>query len=425
MPKYTHMVCLVGENPLPIWLGIHQFMPSKQETANIEAKPIVRLVYSSQTKKVAEHLQKQLQHESDSGLHEIRCLFDADGELKEAFSPQAMRETLKKLNGENLSDLDDYALNYTGGTKVMAAYFLHDWMTTGRSDRAFYLQETNGQFHFDSGTPYPLKPTIRELTLDTLERLHGANPHSLRPNVPCNKQDCVNFYNAHQSGELAKIKKKSSDKWNPLEPSIPYFHAQVESEGTWRGESEWAQIFTLLTDNARTQWQQSIFYSDDTKQKLSEELKEQFRFAFKNEWLEWLVMFWLKEVLPDSKVTTGKKFKIEGQEFEADALVVHKNRLYYFSVTTKLKPDECKEKMFEAIHRSRQLGGGLARSCTICLADEYDDYESGKKVDTVSAIRKSLTSSDKIGNHTIFGLKEITKWLTDENIEDMETFINQ
>ena len=82
---------------------------------------------------------------------------------------------------------------------------------------------------------------------------------------------------------------------------------------------------------------------------------------------------------------------IEGQEFEADVLAVHQNRLFYFSVTTEKKIDDCKEKMFEAIHRSRQLGGALARSCTICLADKFNNDDTGEKdIDAVLAIRKSL-----------------------------------
>src|SRR5579859_6016225 len=113
MPQYSRMVCLVGEDPLPNWLGIQQFMPSIDASKGDGEKPVVRLIYSKQTYVVARNLYNQLEEERKNRLHEIDCLLDSAGEVSNAFSPRSMTDTIAKLG-----DLTGYALNYTGGTKV-------------------------------------------------------------------------------------------------------------------------------------------------------------------------------------------------------------------------------------------------------------------------------------------------------------------
>src|SRR5580658_3440930 len=97
MPQYSHMVCLVGENPLPNWLGIQQFMPSIDVTRDNPEKPVVRLIYSKKTYDIAKNLSDQLEAERQSGVHEIGCLFDPSGEVSNPYSPESMRDTLAKL----------------------------------------------------------------------------------------------------------------------------------------------------------------------------------------------------------------------------------------------------------------------------------------------------------------------------------------
>jgi hypothetical protein len=54
--------------------------------------------------------------------------------------------------------------------------------------------------------------------------------------------------------------------------------------------------------------------------------------------------------------------------------------------------------MFEAMHRARQIGGGLAYSCVVSLAG-YPSYD-GERQDTVQNCRRSI---GKEPYHTMFG----------------------
>jgi hypothetical protein len=84
--------------------------------------------------------------------------------------------------------------------------------------------------------------------------------------------------------------------------------------------------------------------------------------------------------------------------FEGDILLVVNNRLRYVSVTTSSKPDRCKEKMFEAMHRSRQIGGNMASSCVVSLAPH----------DKVNNCRISI---GKHPRHTIYGRDDVNSWV--------------
>jgi hypothetical protein len=109
------MVCLVGENPLPIYLGIKQLATPEAE---------IVLVYSEATKPQARNIKALVDKDRAARGNKGRtCIMDQVVQLQDPFSPRQVRETLDAVVAR-LPNRQAYALNYTGGTKVMSDYGL-------------------------------------------------------------------------------------------------------------------------------------------------------------------------------------------------------------------------------------------------------------------------------------------------------------
>lgn len=150
---FDKMVCLVGENPLPVYLGIKQLATPEAE---------IVLVYSEATKSQAANIKKLVDKTSVSrGNRGRTCIMNQVVQLRDPFSPRQVRETLDDVVAR-LNNPRAYALNYTGGTKVMSDYGLLAWDThaassplegafrragLARGQEYLFLEEPSGKFH--------------------------------------------------------------------------------------------------------------------------------------------------------------------------------------------------------------------------------------------------------------------------------------
>jgi hypothetical protein len=198
--------------------------------------------------------------------------------------------------------------------------------------------------------------------------------------------------------ELRRKKTKSQYDWFSLQydPAL----------GAWQRDCPWKKLLTLLTDDTAQRWldDPALPANRDTYQ--GSLLEARFRFIVHGLWFE----IWVRDVLhkllgPQQEIVTGAELTIDGQRFESDVMTVVAHRLFYFSVTTAFQEGICKEKMFEAMHRSRQIGGGLAYSCVVSLAD-YTHYHNERE-DTVQNCRRSIGQAP---HHTIFGKAHVRQW---------------
>jgi hypothetical protein len=116
---FDKMVCLVGENPLPVYLGIKQLATPEAE---------VVLVYSEATKPQAQNIKAILNlAKVTNGNRGRTCIMKQVVQLRDPYCPRQVRETLDAVVAR-LSNPRPYALNYTGGTKVMSDYGLLAWI---------------------------------------------------------------------------------------------------------------------------------------------------------------------------------------------------------------------------------------------------------------------------------------------------------
>ncbi|HQH70611.1 MAG TPA: hypothetical protein PK360_00880, partial [bacterium] len=146
------LLLLVGSNPLPNFL-----------TALILKPKLVRLFYSEETKKVKDRLKKKLKEKlPDSSLDE-KFIEDA-----------ANAEKVRKAINKSISIPPGTYLNYTGGTKIMAAHARMAFGARGGTERqASYLDERRGVLRFDDGDEIDLSRDRLELTLNDILALHG------------------------------------------------------------------------------------------------------------------------------------------------------------------------------------------------------------------------------------------------------------
>jgi len=132
------------------------------------------------------------------------------------------------------------------------------------------------------------------------------------------------------------------------------------------------------------------------------------------EWLEHWVVKRVKDVLIAAHpVHVGVECLINNGDFEIDVAMIRDHRLYLISCTTddedtgKTTKGHCKLKLFEASMRARQMGGDLARSALVCLADGKDD----KGQDKVDALQNDVNSIWEAPNKPkVFGLRHLREW---------------
>lgn len=166
------LILLVGSNPLPNYLSACALQPDG-----------VALVYTRQTEDAKDRLQRTLLAElknatlSDFLVEDATCATDVRRKIDETFGGVAVGEV---------------RLNYTGGTKVMAAHARMAFKEKGGLPaHASYLDEGGPtqapRLRFDNGRSRVLAdfPNV-SLTLETILGLHGISytPRSQREAGP-------------------------------------------------------------------------------------------------------------------------------------------------------------------------------------------------------------------------------------------------
>jgi hypothetical protein len=371
------MVCLVGENPLPIYLGIQQFAMDDAE---------IVFVHSEETKDAANAIEKQM------GGARKRIAYP---KLNDPYDPKELSPTMDGLK----KIYPDAGLNYTGGTKVMSAFAVRSWY--GDLTNAFYLEEARGLFHFGDGSTEKLTD-FRLKTVD-LCRLHDVKKENAPWSPPAEWEDIQRIW----------------FRYKGVRPYPPHQVNRYEFQKA-ENQAKWREFLGVLTDETRAKWDAVPVPESNNKYKQGTRAGQNFgiyermvEFAA-TKWLERLVECLVKQLVPGTQVVPSWYFRIEGQQFESDGMVVRNSRLYYFSATTSDTESACKGKLFEAAYRARQIGGGLARACVVSLANK--DQEGN---DICANCNASLNDP----HFKVFGKSHVTAWM-DGDTSTLEEFLN-
>lgn len=419
MPTYSQMICLVGENPLPVYLGIMQIADLA------DSQGTVVLVHSRETKPQALNIRSILKASArvKANVH-LR-------ELTTPFDPGLVNGFMKDLRGE----FPRAALNYTGGTKVMAGFGLLNWQSQADSkaspfDDAFYLEEGRQSFHFGSRSE---SITLTEpLTLATLRKLHGVN----HPNSLAEREELT-------IAELARVLGCQRSDDMPFDQGSPQFkhltgmrndsdlYLDIEAFKVNLSPVRQARWHGMALPPSRNQYDGSKYEtmmkcaSGGWFEQLIERLVRGLHAEEPDSKFDALPSENLRPLVPDSEILANQTFPIRINdwattlEFESDLLVINRQRLRYISITTSRNFKTCKSKMFEATVRSQQLGGGMANSCVICLGKDHYSRSLKKKVDFVDACRNALGNDPR---HTIFGWRDVHDWV-DGGTQSLRKFL--
>ncbi len=358
------LILLVGSNPLPNYLTATLLRPNK-----------VVLIHTPETCEPAERLNSVLGNQA-----EIEML-----RLAKASDAREIAEAIKRIMSE--SGPERVHLNYTGGTKIMAAHArMAFWKSGGKDQNASYLNDGARCLFFDDGRLVTLENHDLGLTLDLIGRIHGCEmlPDSGRAtDGPTEKDACVIAAIVARDAKLAKCLCHTAQRFK--EQGKP--HKALEQP--WRPQDIGLTLSAIQVPEE--DWDDNRF-------------KAWWRFLGGG-WLEVALAAWTRQATGLTP-SQGIYWDLKGRRFEIDVALVRSHRLYVISCTTDNKLGLCKSKLFEVAMRARQLGGDLARSALVCLIDGQD--AKGKYIDQ---LRDDVKSVWKASNKPqAFGLADLREW---------------
>jgi len=374
------LILLVGSNPLPNYLSALALQPAE-----------IALVYTRATEVAKDRLKSELRR----ALGDNVSFVEPDPFVEDATCATTVRRTMDSLLelGAPIGDRDDAVwLNYTGGTKVMAAHARMAFAERGgKPARSTYLDEGGKdvapRLRYDDGRSKSLADCPGALLdLRTVLALHGIQhkPRTAREGAATAKDArailCAvlrepdlarNLYDERR--RLADLRKPSAAISEPFRP----------------GEHGLELSIQALPESGQ----------------LHRKLYESWYKFIGGEWLEEWVGNQLRglAMVPGLEVVVGlNAFRGDTRaNLEVDVAAVRGHRSYFISCTTDATKAVCKSKLFEVAVRSRQLGGDLARAALVCLADDR----------TVGALQQDIDDLWGATNTTrVFGLSDLRTW---------------
>lgn len=378
----SRLVLLVGSNPLPNYLSACALRPDQ-----------VMLVYSAETQDAMQRLKQALADAQPSWTLDAIMVGDA------TCATDVTRTIGEALEGVAVHDI---WLNYTGGTKVMAAHARMAFKEKGGLPaNASYLDEGGPtqapRLRFDDGATKVLADfKCVPLTLETILGLHGISYEPRSPKNPAPTPADANEILRKVLGDVPLAsslyceRKRLEDKEysNPAKAiNVPFLSAQYGLRLSLPAIPTQELLDRLSNREERKSW-----------------FRQWYAFIG-GEWLE----EWLGQAIKDLGLTPNPEIVVgvnaqrgkEKANLEVDIAVIRGHRSYFISCTTDTTKHLCKLKLFEVAVRSRQLGGDLARAALVCLADD----------DTVGALQRDIDDVWGAKNTTrVFGLSDIKAW---------------
>ncbi len=387
---FDAMVCTVGENPLPVYLGIAQL-----------TKPDAKIVllHSEETEDEAKRIRTCL----GSG-RTILLGKDNDCLIKNPWDFQAVFKTISYWADE----LPNAAINITGGTNVMTGVGMTAWVSR-KNYSVVYLEERGNQFRIGDGRTVPL---TEKISFDLLRQLHGVEKVHVSSKLPENADAAAAcLYKLFQSEELEGIyRAEQKDIYDDFRnPNYSPLLNWLKNEG---GNQIWEEVRNKIPawrDNPTLPQTWQDFVSDPSTGELHETGKRiQFAAGL---WMEHLVYKALSEAVPEATVVMNQEFTIKKQKFEIDVLAVVNNRFYAVSITSQSYHKIIKSKAFEVMHRARQIGGGLAHSVVVSMINSNSVKYCQLSVDPSENPRHKImpaANTKRVGRYPDFKFPPIT-----------------
>jgi len=374
IPKVSHLVLLVGKNPLPNAVAGKLL---------VEPGGLITLVCSGDSSDVANRLNRWLKKEVD-GVEVVQK------EVQES-DPMSIYEGVKScLKRESIG------LNYTGGTKMMSVHAyraVEHWAgKIGVAPVFSYLDARTLEMVFDpsedsiNGKRIYMGQDVKMKVKDLLD-LHGREEES--------RAEPVLFSIAKKLAETCSKFEGFSGVWNKwVDTREKTGYLSVP------GDEELGELLNK-DNNSKDKAQKANFAAlkgaiEEVCKALCEELYQgegkidlkqpkiitEFVKWLKGTWLEHYVFYILKGLQDELMLNDiVLNLQTKGTKFEVDVAAILGYQLFAFSCKTTSDKKELKLGLFEAYVRARQLGGEEARVALVCCAEDPQVIEREIEMD--------------------------------------------
>jgi hypothetical protein len=389
---FENLVLLMGTNPLPNLVVAEYFIKNNKNLKNIFLIHSIERKFQEPTETQAKNLGEVLRKRyGKDGKLEFSLTFVELTNVSDAI--QICRE-LQEQSVPELKGTYSVHLNYTGGTKVMGVHvyrFIEKEIKGIKKSFSYFdgrtfkiVDDDDGKFTSDD---------LREeskITFAEIINLHGF--------IPPKKKDTEWF-----SASLEQIEKLFSEgKLDEFKDSIADFYddylllrkarkkspelTEITGEKLKLNKYGEGPLFPVI----RAMPEKYKFFDENRCFDYSKLRKKDGEFVnFLNRiWLEHYVYHLLKSDLNESNTSVDWDWKIKKDgwdyDFQIDVILKKGFQLVGISCTASLDKDICKQKGFEAIHRTRQIGGDESKAVlvTLLVEDIVKDLEKQLKKDS-------------------------------------------
>jgi len=417
---FTDLILLVGTNPLPNYV-VGKYFLGEKDKGNCAVERIW-LVYTGQTKKYADNLEKEFK---------FKVVVEKKSLSNEASAFKIQKDfeagVLANLKGKTIH------LNYTGGTKSMS---VHTYITTlkqsienefGIKASYSYLNARGFNIYRDDDDNLITGDLRKEIDLSfkTLLDLHGyikVNPDDKFKSslflvlkefdtiLQTNKLEDINFSKIVRIKSSGKLIEKVEEFTELIDDLTPIQKA----------------ILSKLPDNMK-------IYSIDGKpnKSLNNEVVKYITSFLDSKWLELYVEYTINHLKKSLKTEANYEirdpdwspaknpngsYKIQ---FELDVLCLNGYQFIGVSCTKSNVRAVCKSKGFEIIHRSKQIGGDEAKCILVSNLKVPDPKTKTDEDISPEDLQKELdTDTGGIGNILVLGSNDLKPNVLAKKIED-------
>lgn len=368
--QVEHLFILVGANPLPNYVAAKLLLKSGGH---------LYLVHTRETKEIADRLIATLVSAANATMIQV----------DEANTEDVFKQVKGYVGGKQ-----DVGLNYTGGTKTMAVHAYRAVKEACPGAVFSYLDaktlslfiEKNGQ-NINISVARALR-----LSLSDMLSLHGYSLHKVR-RTPVQSEICTALANVHSSANAL-------NEWRSWCSQKPLNNLPDPSQYTLLGGV--IQAFHRLGNGSAT----PALVARALNPKWT--CLEQCRKWFLGDWLEEYAL-WACIQAKSKDENLFDDFGIDLQPqgpkkraFQFDVAIVRGYQLFAISCIASEKKEKCKEHLFEAYVRARQMGGEEARVGLVCCAPENNPDSSPSVIQT--EIEESWDAQGKV---RVFGAEHL------------------
>ena len=423
---FTDLILLVGTNPLPNYVVGKWFI---QENKGLER---IWLVYTGQTKRYAENLEKEFKKSNvtieKKSLSNEASSFTIRKEFKEG--------VLSNLKGRTIH------LNYTGGTKTMSVQtYISTLKETESGENELGIKATYSYLNarrfniYQDDKENPISGDLRkeiDLDLENLLNLHGYKKVNGEDKYKASLNETVKALMSIDNIENIKFPEESIR--NPKNYKYLLERKNDLSDGHIFN-AEQRKLLGKLPSNLAV-------YSPDgiAKRSLNDEnIKYAIEFLG-GKWLELLVEEIVSHVkipilvLNSKKLNTGweirdpnewskarNKFNQFMIKFELDVLLLYGYQFFGISCTTSKDRSLCKSKGFEILHRAKQIGGDEAKAILISFLPNLP-AKDGDEITPKDLQLELETDTGNTGDILVLGSDDLKPNILANKIEE---FINK